>query len=100
MKPSQEPTIPWYGRSLDFEALWREFPPPPDYVEKVHRMSREALREIQEKRFLLQMKRGWEVPFYRLHWSNAGLEPGDVRRLEDLEKVPPYTVYDIRKSIE
>jgi phenylacetate-CoA ligase len=28
------------------------------------------------------------------------MEPGDVRGLDDLRKIPPYTVHDIRKSIE
>ena len=92
--------VPWYGRALDLEALWREFPPPPDYVERTHRMSRDELRRLQEKRFLAQVERAWQVPFYRLHWSAAGMQPGDVRSLDDLVKIPPYTVHDIRKSIE
>lgn len=93
-------SVPWYARSLDFEALWREFPPPPDYVERVHAMPRDRLREIQEARFLQQMQRGWQIPFYRRHWSQSGMEPGDIRGLDDLEKIPPYTVHDIRASIE
>lgn len=90
---------PWYARSLDFESLWREFPPPPDYVDRVHRLSRDALRDLQERRFLEQMQRAWKVPFYRRRWSAAGLEPGDIRGLEDLSRIPTYTVYDIRDSI-
>jgi phenylacetate-CoA ligase len=90
---------PWYSRSLDVEALCREYPPPPDYVDLVHRMPRDALRELQERRFVAQMKRAWEVPFYRRHWSSAGMEPGDIRSLEDLSKIPTYNVYDIRDSI-
>ncbi|MSQ52699.1 MAG: phenylacetate--CoA ligase family protein [Betaproteobacteria bacterium] len=93
-------SVPWYGRSLDFEALWKEYPPPPDYFDHAYRMSRDALREVQEKRFLRQMERAWQIPFYRIHWSAAGMEPGDVRRLDDLKRIPPYTVYDIRRSIE
>ena len=23
--------IPWYTKSIDFEKLWRDYPPPPDY---------------------------------------------------------------------
>ena len=67
--------VPWYGRALDLEALWREFPPPPDYGARTHRLSRDELRQIQERRFLEQIARGWQVPFYRLHWSEAGMEP-------------------------
>lgn len=90
---------PWYWRSLDFEALCREYPPPPDYLDCVHCMPRHLLRELQERRFLQQMERAWEVPFYRRRWSAVGMEPGDIRGLDDLPKIPPYTVYDIRDSI-
>lgn len=92
--------VPWYARALDHEALWKEFPPPPDYLQITHRMSRDELRRIQEQRFLQQVARAWQVPFYQMHWSAAGMEPGDIRSLDDLENIPPYTVHDIRKSIE
>jgi len=93
-------SVPWYGRSLDLEVLWREFPPPPDYMERVHRLSRDELWHLQGLRFRQVMQSGWQVPFYQLHWSAAGMEPGDIRGLEDLAKVPPYTVDDLRKSID
>jgi phenylacetate-CoA ligase len=93
-------SIPYYWRSLDFEQLWRDYPPPPDYFRKVFRMSRDALHALQEKRFLATMARGWEIPFFQLHWGRAGMERGDIRSLEDLVKVPPYDVHDIRASIE
>ncbi len=89
----------WYSRYLDVDALCREYPPPPDYLDLVHRLPREALRELQERRFLTQMKRAWEIPFYRRHWAAAGMEPGDIRGLDDLAKIPSYSVYDIRDSI-
>ena len=90
----------WYWRSLDFDALTRDFPPPPDYFDKVFRISRDELRERQETRFLATVKRGWEIPFFQRHWDSAGLEPGDIRALDDLSKLPPYTVKELRESIE
>ena len=93
-------TIPWYSRALDFEALAREFPPPPDYFRTTFRASRDELRALQEKRFLETMQRGWEIPFFQRHWGNAGMQPGDIRGLGDLEKIPPYDVHHIRESIE
>ena len=92
--------VPYYFRSLDFEKLWRDYPPPPDYFRKVYRMPRDELRALQEKRFLETVKRGWEIPFFQLHWGNVGLEPGDIKSLDDIEKIPPYDVHDIRRSIE
>ena len=92
--------VPWYSRSLDFEQLARDYPPPPDYFRTTARLARDELRELQERRFLATVKRGWEIPFFRRHWGKAGLEAGDIRGLDDLPKIPPYTVHDIRESIE
>lgn len=98
--PDQADHVPWYSRSLDFEQLARDYPPPPDYFSTTYRMSRDALHALQERRFGETMRRGWQIPFFRRHWARAGMEPGDIRTLEDLPRVPPYTVHDIRESIE
>ena len=71
-----EGEIPWYSRALDFEALAREFPPPPDYFRSVFRISRDELRARQEERFLATVKRGWEIPFFQRHWGNVGARAG------------------------
>jgi phenylacetate-CoA ligase len=92
--------VPRYAASLDFEALWQRFPPAPDYFRSTHRLSRDELTALQEARFLQQVQRAWEVPFYRRHWGQAGLEPGDIRGLDDLRTIPPYSVADLRDSIE
>lgn len=63
-------------------------------------MPRDELRALQDKRFLKTVARGWEISFFKRRWSAAGLEPGDIKGLDDLEKIPPYTVHDIRDSIE
>jgi phenylacetate-CoA ligase len=91
--------IPRYYQSLDFEALWRDYPPAPDYFESTYRLSRDALRALQERRFLAQMERAWQIPFYRRHWSGRGMAPGDVRGLDDLPKIPPFSVHDMRESV-
>ena len=90
--------IPRYHQALDFEALWREFPPPPDYFSATYRLSSDEMRGMQEQRFLRQMERAWQVPFYRRHWSVAGMEPGDIRGLGDLASIPPFSVHDMRES--
>jgi phenylacetate-CoA ligase len=95
-----EGDIPWLFRALDYEALAREFPPPPNYFHEVFRVSRDEIHARQETRFLQTVRRGWEIPFFQRHWGNAGIEPGDIRGLDDLEKLPPYTVKELRESIE
>src|SRR5580704_7576388 len=91
--------IPLYYRSLDFEALWRDYPPAPGYLDKTYHLSRDELYVLQNARFLRQVVRGWEVPFYQRHWSKAGLRPGDIRGLEDLKNIPAFSVHDMRDSI-
>jgi len=95
-----EGDVPWLFRAFDYEALAREFPPPPNYFREVFRISRDELRTRQESRFLETVKRGWEIPFFQRHWGGVGLEPGDIRGLDDLTKLPPYTVKELRESIE
>ena len=99
MYPETE-SVPWYWRSLDFEQLTRDYPPPPDYFRTTFRISRDELRALQEKRFLATVARGWDIPFFHRHWTSAGMARGDIRGLDDLAKIPPYTVHDIRASIE
>ena len=46
-----------------------------------------------------QMAYAWEnSDFYRRKWAAAGLEPGDIRSLEDFEAVPPVTKAEIRRD--
>jgi len=95
-----EGDVPWLFRALDYEALACEFPPPPNYFREVFRISRDEIRARQQTRFLATVKRGWEIPFFQRHWTGVGLEPGDIRGLDDLVKLPPYTVKELRESIE
>ena len=93
-------TPPLYSESIDFKSLYAEYPPAPQYFHTVHKMPPHEIRALQEKRFLETVARGWQVPFYQKLWGKAGLEPGDIRCLDDIEKIPPYTVHDLRESIE
>ena len=90
---------PRYYAHLDFEKLWADYPPAPDYFEGAYLRSRDEIRSVQEERFLRQMKRAWEVPFYRKHWGAAGMAPGDVKGLGDLASIPPFSVHDLREAI-
>ena len=100
--PASEPQvkIPRYAASLDFDALWREFPPPDEYFHGAYQRPRHELRALQNERFLKQMQRAWQVPFYKQHWGAHGMQPGDIRSLDDLEKIPPFSVHDLRAGLE
>jgi phenylacetate-CoA ligase len=101
VRPEQSAArIPRYAAALDFEALWQEFPPAETYFETAYRRSTDEIRQIQNQRFLAQMRRAWQVPFYKRHWTTAGMLAGDVRSLDDLERIPPFSVHDLRDSLE
>ncbi|MGH7708674.1 MAG: phenylacetate--CoA ligase family protein [Vulcanimicrobiaceae bacterium] len=43
------------------------------------------------------MQYAWErAPFYRDRWRAAGLEPGDIRSLDEFERIPTITKADLR----
>jgi phenylacetate-CoA ligase len=41
----------------------------------------------------------WAVPFYRQRWTAAGLEPGDVRSIDDSERIPTFNSDDLKAAI-
>lgn len=100
MRQLAERKPPYYWESLNFAELSKEFPPPPDFYNTVYRMPRDHIRELQEIRFRQQIERAWEVPFYARRWKEAGLDKSDIRCVDDLVKLPPYTVHDVRDSID
>jgi phenylacetate-CoA ligase len=90
----------YYPFALDFERLLSRYPPFEDYVNTTWKISEEELRSVQDKRFRAQAERGWQIPFYRRIWSATGLEPGDVDGLDDIEKLPIISVYDLRADLD
>jgi phenylacetate-CoA ligase len=55
-------------------------------------MSRDALAALQLERLKATLARAWErVPHHRAAMNDAGFTPGDVKRLEDIERLP-FTV--------
>ncbi|SFK54132.1 phenylacetate--CoA ligase family protein [Falsiroseomonas stagni] len=91
---------PRYHEAIDLDALCQEFPPAPEFFDTVWTLPEEALRARREAAFLKQMERAWQVPFYRRRWSAAGLQPGDIRSLDDLKLIPTFSVHDMRESLE
>ena len=88
-----------YFDFVDHRALARDYPVA-NFVRHFRGMSEDALRAVQETRFLHLMKRGWQVPFYRRLWSEQGIEPGDIRGLGDLPRLPVYSKSDLMASVE
>ena len=91
---------PRYHEAIDLDALCQEFPPAPEFFDTVWRLSADELRARQEAAFRKQMVRAWQVPFYQRRWSREGLEPGDIRSIDDLPRIPTFSVHDMRESLQ
>ena len=92
-------TFPTYFESFDAKQLLADYPVGDNFVAHYTGMSRDELHALQNERFLKLMKRGWEIPFYQRHWGAKGIEPGDIRSLEDITKLPVYDKSDLMASI-
>jgi len=84
---------------VDPRALMRDYPIGQAFDAFAKATSRDALRALQEQRFATLMARAWKTCFYQRHWGAAGIEPGDIRGLDDLSKLPPFGKAEIVDSI-
>ena len=81
-------------------ALLDAYPIGAGFLEGPATLNAERLHELQEKRFARVIERAWQVPFYQRHWREAGLNPGDIKTLNDLAKVPVFSKKDLMASVE
>ena len=62
-------------------------------------MSRDEMSVLQGKRLVKTVNRVYHnVPFYRKKMQELGLEPGDIKGIEDLHKLPFTTKDDLRDN--
>lgn len=62
-------------------------------------MSRDEMRNVQSERLVETVKRIYHnVPFYRDKMQKKGLEPGDIKGIEDLSKLPFTNKQDLRDT--
>jgi len=62
-------------------------------------MSKEERDALILAKIQATMAWAWErAPFYRERWRAAGLEPGDVKTLDDFARVPTISKADLRKD--
>lgn len=92
-------TYPTYFEALDTRQLLEDYPIGDAFVQRYTSMSRDELHARQDRQFQRLMKRGWEIQFYQRLWGAHGIEPGDIRSLEDLPKLPVYDKSDLMASI-
>ncbi len=68
-----------------------------DFLERTQFDPPEIIQERQLRMLSAALKHAWEtVPFYQRTWAAAGVQPGDVKSLTDLQHFPIVTKSDIR----
>jgi phenylacetate-CoA ligase len=92
-------TYPDYFAAADVPAITSAYPIGYAFTARYVGMSRDELRSLQEVQFKRLMARGWAIPFYARHWGARGIEQGDIRSLDDIEKLPSYDKSDLMASI-
>jgi phenylacetate-CoA ligase len=91
-------SFPHYFESFDYAQMRRDFPLGDDFAHFA-RSSRDSIHAHQEKLFLRCVARAWEIPFYQRLWRARGLEPGDIRTLADIVKLPVWGKSELMRSL-
>ena len=90
--------LPIYHDSIDWARLRRDYPVPDVFFETVYKWPAERIRALQNARFLEAVARGWNNPFHRRRWRATGLEPGDIRSIDDSHRIPTYDSDDVKRD--
>jgi phenylacetate-CoA ligase len=88
-----------YFECVDIRQLLADYPLGDDFTRRYRRISRDELRGLQEAQFARLMARGWQIPFYQRLWGAKGIEPGDIKSLDDITKLPVYDKTDLMASV-
>ena len=66
---------------------------------RIECMSRDEMAELQSKKLVDVVNRVYNnVGFYRKKMQETGVEPGDIKGIEDIEKLPFTTKEDLRDN--
>ena len=69
------------------------------YAPEIETMPREELEKLQLKRLKWQVKRCYQgSEFYRERFDKIGLQPGDIKSLDDVLKIPPVHKGELREE--
>ena len=70
--------------------IWNEF---------IECMDRERLVKLQSERLSAMIEKlYYNVPFYRKKFQKSGIEPGDVKYVDQLKNLPFTTKQDLRDN--
>lgn len=85
-------TFPLTNYTMNRKGVLRHY----HELKKSERFPQEKLQEIQLRKFrdLVAYARKW-CPFYAARFKELGLAPEDIKKLEDMSKIPPLTRKDV-----
>jgi phenylacetate-CoA ligase len=92
-------SFPTYFEAFDAKQMLADYPVGDAFTARYAAMSRDELSALQNQRFLTLMQRGWQIPFYHRLWGAQGIEPGDIKSLADITKLPVYDKSDLMESV-
>ncbi len=93
---ARQSSLPLYRTAVDWPSFDARYPAPDIFFETIWRWPADEVRALQDQRFAELLEVGWNNPFFRRRWTDAGLAPGDVHGLADIAKLPIYTTDDIK----
>jgi phenylacetate-CoA ligase len=93
-------TYPTYFESFDHAELRRTYPLGDAFAEGFAKRPAAQIRVHQNQLFMRCVARAWEIPFYQRLWRGAGLSPGDVRSIDDIESLPVFGKNEVMQSLE
>ena len=91
-------SLPIYHRSVDWDAFFKRYPVPDVFEKTRWRWSADQIRAFQNEQFLDLMKEGWKNGFYQRRWKAKGIEPGDIKSIDDITRLPTFDSDDIKKD--
>lgn len=89
-----------YFEAAGIEAMLADHPVGADFEDLARSLSRDELFARQDRLFRRCVARAWRTGFYRRLWGGVGIEPGDIRGLADIGKLPVFDKSDLMASIE
>jgi len=92
-------SFPHYFESFDYAQMLRDFPIGDAFGKDFAKRSPEAIRAHQDRLFMQCIERAWQIPFYQRLWRAAGVQPGDVRSLDDIGRLPIFGKSELMKSL-
>ena len=92
--------IPYYHQSINWEDFVKRYPPPAEFAETVYRWKRDQIEKMQAERFIEALEFAWNNPFYKERWTQAGIQPRDIKGIEDIHKLPIVSSLDFKEAID